>query len=167
MQIFLENINDKFFNKNDIVDILLNIGKYIYKFCKDNEIKINIENNINVFYYFKFLLFTPKIVMKFSLEQQNKIWNFFENEKIIPKKDSKYINYSGINLSYCKKCFINFLQLNTFILLYNKKYPDEFLSPDLVNIIKYLFLVHDTNDLERESLLLLINENNETQKNRI
>ena len=167
IQIFLENINDKFFNKNDIVDILLNIGKYIYKFCKDNESKINIENNSNVFYYFKFLLFTPKIVMKFSLEQQNKIWNFFETEKIIPKKDSKYINFSGINLSYCKKCFINFLQLNTFILLYNKKYPDEFLSPDLVNIIKYLFLVHDTNDLERESLFLLINENNETQKNRI
>ena len=167
MQIFLENINDKFYNKNDnIVDILLNIGKYIYKFCKDNENKINIENG-NVFYFFKFLLFTPKIIIKFSLEQQNKIWNFFEDEKIIPKKDSKYINFSGINLSYCKKCFINFLQLNTFILLFNKKYPDEFLSPDLVNIIKYLFLVTETSDLERESLLLLINENNETHKNRI
>ena len=167
MQIFLENINDKFYNKNDnIVDTLLNIGKYIYKFCKDNENKINIENG-NVFYFFKFLLFTPKIIIKFSLEQQNKIWNFFEDEKIIPKKDSKYINFSGINLSYCKKCFINFLQLNTFILLFNKKYPDEFLSPDLVNIIKYLFLVTETSDLERESLLLLINENNETHKNRI
>ena len=167
MQIFLENINDKFFYKKDhIVDILLNIGKYIYKFCRDNEKVINIENNY-IFYYFKFLLFTPKIIIKFSLEQQNRIWNFFEDVKIIPKKDSKYINFSGINFSYCKKCFINILQLNTFILLYNKKYPDEFLSPDLVNIIKYLFLVPEIGDLERESLLLLINENNETHKNRI
>ena len=135
MQIFSENINDKFFyNKDYIVDILLNIGKYIYKFCRNNEKIINIENNY-IFYYFKFLLFTPKIIIKFSLEQQNRIWNFFEDVKIIPKKDSKYINFSGINFSYCKKCFINILQLNTFILLYNKKYPDEFLSPDLVNIL--------------------------------
>ena len=167
IQIFLENINDKFYNKNDkIVDILLNIGKYIYKFCRENEALINVESNY-LFYYFKFLLFKPTFVLKFSLEQQNKIWNFFADVKIIPKKESKFINLAGINLPYCKKCFINFLQLNTLILLYNKKYPDQFLSPDLINIIKYLFIVPETSDLERESLLFLINENNDTHKNKV
>ena len=167
IQLFLENINEKFYKNEEIINILLNIGKYVYNYCKDYENIIIYDKIKNPFIYFKSILFCPKLVLKFSLEQQNKIWNFFEDVKIIPKKESKTYNFTGINLSFCKKCFISFFQLNTFILLFNKKYKNEFLSPDLINIIKYLFLLSDTNDLERESLLLLINENIDIHKNRL
>ena len=140
----------------------------MFNYCKDNESDLKNLKSQNRFNYFKLILFYPTIVLKFSLEQQNRIWNFFEDAKIIPKKESKTNNFTGINLSFCKKCFISFFQLNNFILLFNKKYPNEFLSRDLVNIIKYIFLVSETSDQERESLLLLINnENKESHKNRI
>ena len=168
LQLFLENINEKFYRNDNIITILLNIGKYVFNYCKEKENDLNNIKIITRFNYFKFILFYPTIVLKFSLEQQNKIWNFFENVNIIPKKVSKTSNISGINLSFCKKCFIPLYQLNNFILLFNKKYPNEYLSPDLINIIKYIFLVSDTSDLERESLFLLINnENKDTFKNRI
>ena len=167
IQLFLENISEKFYKNENIITILLNIAKYVYNYCKDNEKFIINNKDKNPFNYFKQILFYPKIILKFSLEQQNKIWNFFESEKIVPKKDSKSNNFSGINLSFCKKCFISFTQLNNFILLFNKKYPNEFLSPDLVNIIKYLFLLSETKDEERESLLLLINDIQDIHKNRI
>ena len=168
IQLFLENINEKFYKNDDIITILTNIGKYIFSYCKDNETGFNEIKNKNMFDYFKEILFYPKIVLKFSLEQQNKIWQFFEEIKIIQRKELKTGNFSEINLSFCKKCFLSFFQLNNFILLFNKKYPNEYLSPDLINIIKYIFLASETSDIERESLLLLINnENKETFKNRI
>ena len=120
----------------------------------------------NLYSYFKYILFDPKIVLKFSLEQQNKIWYFFEEIKSIYKKKSKLDNNPTnyiFNHSYYRKYFLSFEQLNNFILLFNKKYPNEFLSPHLLNIIKNIFFDSATSDYERESLLLLINSYNQNQ----
>ena len=168
LQLFLENINEKYYKNDNIIICLLNIAKYVYNYCKENEKYLNDFNSKNMFDYFKLILFYPKIILKFSLEHQSKCWNFFENIKIIPRKELKTNDYSDFNLLLCKKCFISFFQLNNFILLFNIKYPNQFLSPDLINIIKKLFLLSETTDLERESLLLLINnKDNKKYKSRI
>ena len=171
MQLFLENINEKFYKNDETITILINIGKFVLDYCK------NYQNNYNTyffskkkspFFYFEYILFYPKIVLKFSLQQQNRIWKFFEDEKMLPKKEIKPTNFVGINISLCKKCFIPFNQINNFILLFNQKYPNEYLSPELINIIKYLVLASETTDRERESLILLINNiNKKNHKNRI
>ena len=163
LQLFLEMIDEKYYqNNNDILLTLINIGKYAFEFCKQ-KYYTSLDNLYN---YFKCILFYPKIVLKFSLEQQNKIWNFFEEIKSIYKKKSKLDKNSDnyiFNHNYYRKYFLSFVQLNNFILLYNKKYPNEFLSPHLINIIKNIFFDSATSDNERESLLLLINSNNQNQ----
>ena len=75
--------------------------------------------------YFRYILFYPKIVLKFSLEQQNMIWNFFEEIKNSYKKKSKLDknlenseNYI-FEHSYYRTFFLTFEQLNNFILLFN------------------------------------------------
>ena len=166
LELFLENIDEKYYQKNNgILLSLISTGKYIFEYCKK---KILSYKN-NIYNYFRYILFYPKIVLKFSLEQQNMIWNFFEEIKNSYKKKSK----SNKNIensenyifqhSYYRTFFLTFEQLNNFILLFNKKYPNDFLSPSLLNIIKNIFFDSATNDNERESLLLLINSNIENQ----
>ena len=168
LQLFLENIDEKYYqNNNDILETLIKIGKYIFEYCK-KKTSSTLDNyyNENKSNYFKYILFYPKIVLKFSLEQQNKIWNFFEEIKSDYKKKSKLYknsdNYIFI-LSYYRQFFLSFKQINNFILLFNEKFPNEFLSPILLNIIKNIFFDSATNDNERESLLLLINNNDQNQ----
>jgi len=169
LQLFLENINEKFYQNND--DILLtfiNIGKCVFEYCKhkSNSILDNYNLNDYINNYFKYILFYPKIVLNFSLKQQNNIWNFFEEIKKIYKKKAKSnenIDNYVFNHTYYKQYFLSFEQLNNFILLFSQKYPNEFLSSYLINIIKNIFLDSATNDKERESLLLLINSNNQNE----
>ena len=166
-QLFFENIEEKYYqNNDDILLILVNIGKYIFEYCKKkfSSFEYSVLNE-SMYNYFKYILFYPKIVLKFSLEQQNKIWNFFKHFKNVKEKKSKNIENDN-NIIYYKKCFLSFSELNNFILLFNEKYPNEFLSPSLINIIKNIFLSSATNDYERESLLLLVNSSNQNQ-NRI
>jgi len=169
LQLFLENIDEKYYQKDDnILLTLINIGKYVFEYCKSkSSLRSSTSGyyylNENLYHYFKYILFYPKIVIKFSLEQQNKLWNFFEEIKIMYKKKSKSENnaenYKFI-ISYYKQYFISFEQLNNFILLFNEKYPNEFLSPNLTSIIRKIFSDSATNDNERESLFLLINNTN-------
>ena len=169
LQLFMENIEEKYYQKNnDILLTLINTGKYIFEYCK----KKSSSYLDNIYNYFRYILFYPKIVLKFSLEQQNKIWNFFEDIKNTYKKKSKLDKKSEnlenyiFNNNYYRQFFLTFEQLNNFILLFNEKYPNEFLSPFLLNIIKNIFFDSATNDNERESLLLLINSE-EDNKNRL
>ena len=169
LQLFLENIDEKYYQKDDnILLTLINIGKYVFEYCKSKSSSRSPTSgyyylNDNLYHYFKYILFYPKIVIKFSLEQQNKLWNFFEEIKNIYKKKSKSENNPEnykFNISYYKQYFISFEQLNNFILLFNEKYPNEFLSPYLTSIIRNIFSDSATNDNERESLFLLINNAN-------
>ena len=90
LQLFLENINEKFYqNNDDIVLTLMNIGKHVFEYCKKKSSLSDNSLNDNIYNYFRYILFYPKIVLKFSLEQQNIIWNFFEEIKKIYKKKSK------------------------------------------------------------------------------
>ena len=171
LQLFLENINEQFYqNNDDILLTLINIGKYVFEYCKQKPSSLfeNDTLNDNIYNYFKYILFYPKIVLNFSLKQQNIIWNFFEDIKKIYKKKSKTENPENyiFNHSYYKQYFISFEQLNNFILLFSQKYPNELLSPSLINIIKNIFLDSSTKDKERESLILLINSNDQN-KNRV
>ena len=170
LQLFLENIDEKYYQKNnDVLLTLLNIGYDVFEFCKQkssitNIIQDNYYLNSNKYNYFKYILFYPKIVLKFSLEQQNKIWNFFEDIKNTYRNKLKLkINSENylFNNSYYRKCFLSFEQINNFILLFNEKYPNEFLSQFLISILKNIFFDAATNDQERESLLLLINSDND------
>ena len=174
LQLFLENIDEKYYQKDDnILLTLINIGKYVFEYCKSKSSLKNSTSgyyhlNDNLYHYFKYILFYPKIVIKFSLEQQNKLWNFFEEIKNAYKKKSKSEsnsdNYKFI-ISYYKQYFISFEQINNFILLFNEKYPNEFLSPYLTSIIRNIFSDSATNDNERESLFLLINNSNSDNLN--
>ena len=166
LQLFVENIDEKYYQKNnDILLSLIATGKFIFEYCK----KFSHPYMDNIYNYFRCILFYPKIVLKFSLEQQNKIWNFFEEIKTLYKKKSKLDKNAEnsekyvFNHSYYRTFFLTFEQINNFILLFNKRYPNEFLSPFLLNIIKNIFFDSATNDNERESLLLLINSNIENQ----
>ena len=173
LQLFLENIQEKYYqNNDDILLILIDIGKYVFEYCKqktssENSYLNSYHSNDNLYNYFRYILFYPKIVLKFSLVQQNKIWNFFEEIKNLYKKKLKDKNSEKyiFNHSYYKKCFLSFEQLNNFILLFSEKYPNEFLAPSLVNIIKNIFLDSATNDHERESMILLINNFNNNNDN--
>lgn len=73
MQLFLEMIDDKYFQKdNEILYSLLNIGKHIYlNFF--NPIKIE-----NSYYFFYYVLFSQNIICKYSLAQQEILWKFFD-----------------------------------------------------------------------------------------
>ena len=170
LQLFLEILNEKFYqNNNDIVITLMNIGKHVFEYCKKKSSLSDNSLNDNLYNYFRYILFYPKIVLKFTLEQQNIIWNFFEDiKKLYQKKIKSSENPENyiFNLNYYKQYFISFEQLNNFILLFNEKYPNVFLSPPLMNIIKNIFVDYATNDKERESLLLIINSNN-LNKNRV
>ena len=169
LQLFLENIDEKYYQKDDnILLTLINIGKYVFEYCKNKSSSRTSTSgyyylNNNLYHYFKYILFYPKIVIKFSLIQQKKLWNFFEEIKNEYKKKSKTEsnpeNYK-FNISYYKQYFISFEQLNNFILLFNEKYPNEPLSPYLTSIIRNIFSDSATNDKERESLFLLINNVN-------
>ena len=161
LQLFLENIDEKYYqNNNDILLTLINIGYYVFDYCKERQSKTNDNTQDNIYNYFRYLLFYPKIVLKFSLDQQNKIWNFFETIKNKYKKKEK-LKKNNENaqfyLSDYRKCFLTFEQINNFILLFNEKYQNEYLSENLKSIIKNIFFDYNTNDRERESLLLLVN----------
>ena len=172
LQLFLENIDEQYYQyNNDILLTLINIGYYVFEYCKQKSSIINKSfdnyylNNNNIYNYFKYILFYPKIVLKFSLDQQNKIWSFFEDIKSEYKKKQKLNikleNYIFQHSSY-RKCFLTFEQINYFIILFNEKYPNEFLSPNLTSIIKNIFFDSATNDNERESLFLLINKDKDS-----
>jgi hypothetical protein len=164
LQLFLENIDEKYYqNNNDILLTLINIGYYAFDYCKEIQSKTNNNTQDSIYNYFRYILFYPKIVLKFSLEQQNKIWNFFEtikNEYKKKEKLKKNNENAQFYLSDYRKCFLTFEQINNFILLFNEKYPNESLSQNLKSIIKNIFFDYNTNDRERESLLLLVNSDN-------
>ena len=152
LQLFLSLIDEKYYQQdNEILNSLLNIGKTIFKYCRGKE-----KNNKEIYNYYKYILFNPNIVIKYNISQQDNLWNFFENLK------TSNIIYS--NSDY-KKCFMSIENLNTFLLLYNKKYKNDIiknkmkLSPTLLNIIRIIFEDSSTNDKERENLFLC-NSNN-------
>ena len=172
LQLFLENIDEPYYQyNNDILLTLINIGYYVFEYCnqkfstKNKFLENYYLNNNNIYNYFKYILFYPKIVLKFSLDQQNKIWSFFEDIKSEYKKKQK-LNANPENdifqHNYYRKCFLSFEQINNFIILFNEKYPNEFLSPNLTSIIKNIFFDSATNDNERESLFLLINKDKDS-----
>ena len=151
LQLFLEFINEKFFQKdNEILDSLLNIGKYIYtNFFK--------EKNA---YFFQNILFSHTIVIKFNLSQQELLWKFFDQGK-----NQKF----KVNLSDFKKIFMPLNFLNKFLISLNQKYINEkkeipLLGNSLMNIIKVILEDKDTKEADREIPLLLckfknLNEN--------
>ena len=66
-------VNEKYYRKDDdILNSLLNIGNKIYF-----DFKINCHQLDNFYYYFYFILFSPEIIIKFNLSQQEKLWKFF------------------------------------------------------------------------------------------
>ena len=94
MHLFLELTNKKFFQKdNDILNSLLNIGRYIYShFCqKMHKDKIN---------FFEHILFSHDIIIKFNIRQQDLLWNFFDQGK---NQEFK------VNISDFKKIFMYFI----------------------------------------------------------
>ena len=99
LQLFLEMIDEKYYQKDDdVLESLLNIGKQIYK---------NIFNIEKAYYYFSFL-FNPIIINKFNLTQQEKLWKVFDQDK---EQELK------IKISDFKKCFVPFKQINNFFIL--------------------------------------------------
>ena len=146
LQIFLELIDEKYYQFDiEILNILLNIGKSIFKYCRGKE-----KNNKEMYSYFKYILFDPLIIIKLNLSQQDILWNFFE---LLKTSDNIFNN------SDYKKCFMCFEKLNKFLLLLNQKYKNSsaiknqsILSPSLLNIIRNIFEDTSTNDKERENL---------------
>ena len=149
LQLFLELIDDKYFIiDNEILKSLLNIGKSIYTFF-DHKDKTKKE----VYNYFKNILFYPKIIIKFTLSQQELLWKFFESIKA---------SNNNFSHSYYKKIFMSFDQLNAFLLLLSDKYKKKpknapLFPKSLINIIRNIFEDSSTTDKERENLLLLYN----------
>ena len=149
LQLFLEIIDEKYYQiDNEILNSLINIGKAIFKYCSQKE-----TNDKEIFIYFKYILFYPKIIIKFNLSQQELLWNFFE---VIKTSENNF------NYSYYKKLFMSFEQMNNFFLLLSHKYgiQNNIDSKQLMNIIRNIFEDSSTNDKERENLLLLYNSNN-------
>jgi len=149
LQLFLELIEEKYYIiDNEILNSLLNIGKSIYKFFEHKD-----KTKKEVYNYFKYILFYPKIIIKFTLSQQELLWKFFES---IKASDNNFSH------SYFKKIFMSFDQLNTFLLLLSEKYKSKprnapLLPKSLINIIRNIFEDSSTTDKERENLLLLYN----------
>ena len=146
LQLFLQLIDEKYYQfDNEILNSLLNIGKSIFKYCRGKE-----KNNKEIYYYFKYILFDPIIVIKFNLSQQDILWNFFET---IKTSDNIFSN------SDYKKCFMSFEKMNKFFLLLDQKYKnrpslkkESIISPSLMNIIRNIFEDPSTKDTERENL---------------
>ena len=149
LQLFLELIDEKYYIiDNEILNSLLNIGKSIYTFFDHKDTKKK-----EVYNYFKYILFYPKIIIKFTLSQQELLWKFFESIKVSDKSFSH---------SYYKKIFMSFDQLNAFLLLLSDKYKSKpknvpLLPKSMINIIRNIFEDSSTTDKERENLLLLYN----------
>ena len=149
LQLFLEMIDEKYYIiDNEILNSLLNIGKSIYTFFEHKD-----TTKKELYNYFKYILFYPKIIIKFTLSQQEFLWKFFESIKATDN------NFSH---SCFKKIFMSFDNLNVFLLLLSDKYRNKpndvpLLPKSLINIIRYIFEDSSTNDKERENLLLLYN----------
>ena len=148
LQLFLEMIDEKFYQKdNEILLSLLKIGKCVYINCFK---QIQFEK-CHYFYYY--ILFSPSIILKFSLSQQDMLWKFFDQGK-----EQKF----KIKLSDFKKCFMSFEQMNKFFILLSDKYNREtkevsLLSNSLKKIIKVILEDKSTKGSEREMLFLLCN----------
>ena len=146
LHLFLELIDQKFFQKdNDILNSLLNIGRYIYSFFFQ---KMN-KNKTN---FFEYILFSPDIIIKFNLEQQDLLWNFFDQGK---NQEFK------VNISDFKKIFMSFHNLNTLVIKLNEKYKHAknempILGNSFMKIIKTILEDKTIKDEEREIPLLLI-----------
>ena len=141
LQLFLELIDEKYYQQNDeILNTLINIGKYLY----DNIDKITNNSGIiesHYYDYFKYILVYPKLILKYSLKQQNILWNFY------------------YTLKDYRKFFMSFDALGNFMILFSKKYNNESLPFSLLRIIKNIFKDKEISDFEREKLLLLYNSN--------
>jgi hypothetical protein len=156
LQLFLENINEKYYNFDDsnnksnisencIISSLLNIGKYFYEIKNKKIIEEKEKHG-----YFANILFYPTIVMKFDINKQNIIFSFFE----VIKKDNIFFK----NNEY-KAYFIPWNKIVQLLTLFSNKYKDNFIPSNLFNIIKIIFEDYTTTDNEREDLLLLYNKN--------
>ena len=159
LQLFLENIDEKYFNgeiyykfeknkskkeeENYLILSLLNIGKYFYKIKNKKILDSNEKNG-----FFTNILFYPSILMKFNSIQQNIIFSFFD--KI--KKENNLFK----NVDY-KNYFISFEKICNLLILFSEKYIDDYIPSNLKSIIKLLFEDINTNDNERENLFLLYN----------
>ena len=157
LQLFLENIDKKYFNCNDyfksdkigkekeiencIISSLLNMGKYFYE-IKNKKIMEAKERHG----YFMNILFYPSIIMKFNLFQQNEIFSFFD----IIKKENSFFKGNEY------KCyFIPWDKILKLLILFSEKYKDTVIPSHLFNIIKIIFEDFTTTDSEREDLFLL------------
>ena len=158
LQLFLENIDDKYFNlgintkkkvgigkeyenKNYLLSSLLNLGKYFFEIKNKKILDISEHHG-----FFANILFYPSILMKFNSVQQNFIFSFFD----IIKKDNKFFN------DY-KSYFISFDKICKLLILLSEKNKDEYIPSNLFNIIKNIFEDFNTTDGDRESLFLLYN----------
>ena len=156
LQLFLENIDEKYFNydnynknknskekinDNFLLTSLINIGKYFYEIKKNNILETGEHHG-----FFTNILFYPSILMKFSSIQQNFIFSFFD----IIKKDNKFFN------DY-KSYFISFDKISKLLILLSEKNKDEYIPSNLFNIIRNIFEDINTTDGDRETLFLLYN----------
>ena len=150
LQLFLELIDERYYQKDDdILNTLLNIGDKIYNNYFNKSIQLD-----KIHYFFYYILFSPNIIIKFNLIQQEKLWKFFDQTKMFNIKKSDF-----------KKCFMSFEHLCKFFILLSEKYKNKkkefiFLSDSFMNIIKVIFIDESTKDNERESLLSLCNYDN-------
>jgi len=145
LQIFLEKIDEKYYNNNeDLLNILLSIGRKYSELKKSKLIKVQEGSG-----FFINIIFNPDIMIKFNLQLQKK---FFEE-----------IKYFSV--------LIPFNKINKFLLLLSQKYTNNEMEKDeysqtLFNYIKIFFENIKLRDSERESLFLLYkNKNNNFANN--
>ena len=150
LSLFLEMIDEKYYKKDDdIINSFLKIGRYIYvNFFNQTKYEKN-------YYFFNYILFSPKILIKFSLAQQEMLWKFFDQGNNQNPK---------VKLPDFRKCFMSFEQMIKFFLSLSNKYNKEkkevdLLTNSLMNIIKVIIQDKSTKSYDRESLFLLISYN--------
>ena len=159
LQLFFELIPEKYYRKDDkILKSSINIGKFVYKLSKLKNVS---NDDINIYEFFKKILFNPKLIMKYNLKEQNILWNFFEEIKNNKEDSEQLFDYSDY-----RKCFMSFDNINKLLVLLSKKYADISPPQPLFNIIRKIFEDNATNDKERENLLLLY-DNSKPENNTI
>ena len=134
LQTFMEKIDEKYYYDNEeLLIILINIGKKYNELVKSNLIQIQ-----EILGFFINIIFSPDIIIKFNLDLQKK---FFEKIKSF-------------------SVYMPVVKINKILILLSQKYKDDEIekneySKTLFDYIKLIFENINAKDVDREKLFLL------------